>query len=426
MTINELYSRFLSSSGACTDTRKITPNCLFFALTGDKFNGNTFAASALEQGAAYAVIDQEQYALENGNTILVDDALTTLQQLAKHHRQQLGIPVIALTGSNGKTTTKELIYSVLSQQYKVTTTQGNLNNHIGVPLTLLAMNSQTQLGLVEMGANHQKEIDFLCTLALPDYGYITNYGKAHLEGFGGVEGVIKGKSELYKHLDAHNKTCFVNGNDPIQMEQSEGMKRILFNGNFNDTPIEITTTNPFVSLKLGKIAINSHLLGDYNAKNIIAALCMGHYFKVSLEACKAGIESYVPSNNRSQWHKTKRNNLLLDAYNANPSSMQVALENFAQRSTDKPATVILGDMFELGDTAAQEHQAIANLASRLNFNTIFLVGENFYTVKHGPGIKKCREFEDLLVAIQQINVAGHNILIKGSRGMALERIVDYL
>lgn len=425
MNIASLYDHFLASSGVCTDTRKITPNCIFFALKGDTFNGNTFAASALEQGAAYAVIDQAEY--QSGEqTILVDNVLKCLQNLATHHRKKLGIPILALTGSNGKTTTKELLFAVLNQKYKVTTTLGNLNNHIGVPLTLLSMDSNTNFGLVEMGANHQGEIKQLCEIALPDYGFITNYGKAHLAGFGGVEGVIKGKSEMFDHMHTHGKICLVNKQDPIQMQRSNGYKRVLLTPKYGNTPLETIQTNPSVAIQVDQLTINSHLMGQYNAKNIIAAIAIGDYFTIPLTACKAGIESYIPKNNRSQWKTTARNELLLDAYNANPSSMRAALENFAQGFPNSPKTVILGDMFELGPTAAAEHQEIADLCAQLNFEHIFLVGENFYTTNTPKAVKKCREFEDLLVAVPQVNLEGHRILIKGSRGMALERIVDHL
>lgn len=426
MTTAQLHQLFLSSNGVSTDTRKISPNVLFFALKGDNFNGNSFAKEALELGASHAIIDEAAYASDDLRIILVPDVLQALQELASYHRNHLGIPIIGLTGSNGKTTTKELINAVLSQKYAVTATKGNLNNHIGVPLTLLAMDTNSQIGLVEMGANHLKEIELLCNICQPDYGYITNFGKAHLEGFGSIEGVIIGKSELYDHLRANNKTAFVNASDPIQLERSQGINRILIEDTINDKPLQLAASNPSVVMQLGAVQIKSHLLGDYNAHNIKAALVIGNHFKVPMAALKRGIEGYEPSNNRSQWIDNKRNKLLLDAYNANPSSMQAALTNFALHDPYQKSAVILGDMFELGQDAAKEHQAIAQLATQLRFDKIFLVGENFYKVASHDSQTKCREYEDLVVALQKHDLIDYNILIKGSRGMALERVVNIL
>jgi len=426
MKTAQLHSLFLASTGVCTDTRKITPGVLFFALKGDNFNGNKFANDALSLDASYAIVDQAAHTNNDDRIILVNDVLTALQQLAKYHREYLKIPIIGLTGSNGKTTTKELINAVLSQKFKITATQGNLNNHIGVPLTLLSMDATTEIGIVEMGANHLKEIDALCQICMPDYGYITNFGKAHLEGFGGIQGVIEGKSELYDHLRKHLKTCFVNANDPVQMQRSKGMTRVLISDTIHDKSIDLAASNPAVILQVGKSEIKSNLLGDYNAQNIKAAMFIGDFFKVPMTAIKRGLEGYSPTNNRSQWIKTKRNKLLLDAYNANPSSMKVALNNFSVYDPYQKTVVILGDMFELGVDAPKEHQDIANLAAKLGFDKIFLVGENFYQVNSQDIHIKCREYEDLLVVLQKHDLTNHNILIKGSRGMALERVVDYL
>ncbi len=426
MTIAQLHQIFLAATAVCTDTRKIAPGVLFFALKGDNFNGNRFASEALELGASFAVIDQKEFNSEDKRLILVPNVLEALQQLASFHRKYLAVPIIGLTGSNGKTTTKELLSAVLRQQFNLVATKRNLNNHIGVPLTLLSMGATTEIGIVEMGANHLKEIEALCEIAQPDYGYITNFGKAHLEGFGSLAGVVQGKSELYEYLKVNNKTCFVNADDPIQMICSEGIERILILDNLNGKPIETTTTNPSVILQIGTTEVKSNLLGDYNANNIRAAIAIGDFFKITLAGIKHAIEQYNPSNNRSQWVNTKRNKLLLDAYNANPSSMMAALNNFAIHDPQQKKVVILGDMFELGEAATKEHQEIANLVITLGFDKIFLVGENFYHIDDNNKLIKCREYEDLLIAIQKHDLSNHTILIKGSRGMALERIVNFL
>ena len=350
MKIQKLHSLFLECHGICTDTRKLKKNDLFFALKGDNFNGNTYAEQAIKLGAKYAIVDESDFNTSS-NTILVDDALKSLQALATFHRSYLNTPIIALTGSNGKTTTKELINAVLSQHYKTTATVGNLNNHIGVPLTLLSMTKDTEIGIVEMGANHQKEIEFLCNLAKPDYGYITNFGKAHLEGFGGAEGVIKGKSEMYDFLIENNKTIFVNGLDPIQVEKTKQANRYIFGNNHDfDAKIEFIEAQPNVKVRFSDLDIQSHLIGTYNFSNIAAAIAIGHFFKVSPNKIKLGIENYIPTNNRSQVLTKGSNKIILDAYNANPTSMHAALLNF-EKLNDKIKVAILGDMFELGKEA---------------------------------------------------------------------------
>ena len=322
---------------------------MFFCLKGDKFDANTFAKEALEKGAAFVIIDDSDYYI-NEQTILVEDTLITLQELAQFHRLFLKLPIIALTGSNGKTTTKELINAVLSEKYKVKATIGNLNNHIGVPLTLLSFDKTTEIGIVEMGANHQKEIEFLCQIAQPDYGYITNFGKAHLEGFGGVEGVIKGKSEMYDYLRGNNKMVFVNVDDSIQNEKSTNIKRFSFSLNNSTADVKISTieANPMVKIIFNNQTVQSHLIGIYNANNINAAITIGNYFKVSDELIKEAIENYIPENNRSQLILKNGNEIILDAYNANPSSMAAAIANFIQLEK-KNKIAILGDMFELGE-----------------------------------------------------------------------------
>ena len=344
MKIEQLHSLFLECGSVSTDTRKIKNNDMFFALKGENFNGNTYAKKALEAGARYSIIDEVEYKTSD-KTILVDNVLETLQALATFHRLYLKIPILALTGSNGKTTTKELINSVLTQNFKTTATVGNLNNHIGVPLTLLSMNQNTEIGIVEMGANHQKEIEFLCNIAKPDFGYITNFGKAHLEGFGSVEGVIKGKSEMYDFLIANNKTIFVNSNDSIQVDKTESATRFTFGNNNSDANIRFKDAQPFVISLFKAEEIKSQLIGDYNFNNIAAAIAIGQYFKVAITDIKKAIEGYTPTNNRSQIIEKDSNKIILDAYNANPTSMHAALLNFEKQKGNKIA--VLGDMFEL-------------------------------------------------------------------------------
>ncbi|MDY8134530.1 UDP-N-acetylmuramoyl-tripeptide--D-alanyl-D-alanine ligase [Aquimarina sp. 2201CG5-10] len=427
MTIANIHQLFLNSNGVCTDTRNIIDNSIFFALKGERFNANTFANQALEQGASYAIIDEKKY-VTSEKYILVDNVLQTLQQLASYHRQYLKIPIVALTGSNGKTTTKELIYNVLSTKYNTVATVGNLNNHIGVPLTLLSMNSDTELGIVEMGANHLEEIDFLCSITLPDYGYITNIGKAHLEGFGGLEGVLKGKTELYRHLQKQEKLIFVNADDPKLLKASKEMKTFTFSEfSKSDLHIKLLQANPMVSVEFDKTIINSNLIGTYNFSNISAAISIGNYFSIETDHIKNAIESYNPSNNRSQIIKKNNNTIILDAYNANPSSMKAAIDNFKQLDYSSKC-VFLGDMFELGKEAAIEHQSIADLICTTDVNSIFLIGENFEkTITSDSRITKYKSYEDLKNHWDSNSDALKDvILIKGSRGMKLERILDLI
>lgn len=419
-----LYGVYLSCNKVCTDTRKLEKGDLFFALKGDNFNGNTFTRKALEKGAAHAVIDEKEYHAGE-RTILVDNALHTLQQLARHHRKQLKLPIIALTGSNGKTTTKELINAVLSRKFRTVATRGNLNNHIGVPLTLLDMDHTTQMGIVEMGANHLREIDSLCAIAEPDYGYITNFGKAHLEGFGGFEGVIKGKSELYEYLMQHEKPVFYNTEDPIQQQKLENYPRKFGYSTQENANILLgrSEASPFVSLKLNNTDINSRLIGSYNFNNIAAAITIAKYFEIPDDEIKMAIESYVPANNRSQIVEKNGNRIILDAYNANPSSMKLALENFA--ALPYPGkTVILGDMFELGSATDTEHQYIADQVADLPPGNVILVGEHFFKTRTSH--QRLRTFDDLKAYLSQHRLQNKTILVKGSRGMALERVLDIL
>lgn len=425
MDIPSIHQLFLESTGICTDTRKIKKNNLFFALKGANFNGNEYAEQAIKQGASYAIIDDKQFNTSD-RFILVNDVLETLQQLATYHRNHLAIPIIALTGSNGKTTTKELINCVLSSQFNTTATSGNLNNHIGVPLTLLSMNKDTEIGIVEMGANHLKEIAFLCNIAQPDFGYITNIGKAHLEGFGGIEGVLKGKTELYHHIQENNKLVFLNTEDPKLLKASSGINTYTFSQqNNSDASIQLHNANPMVSVTYKNQEIQSNLIGVYNFTNIAAAIAIGSYFKLDEKLIKKAIESYTPSNNRSQIITKNDFTIILDAYNANPSSMNAAIDNLKQLESN-PKTVFLGDMFELGKTAEEEHQKIADKISTTSFDSIFLIGENFHKISTtDPRIKKYRSFEDLQHN-QTFKKLQGTVLIKGSRGMKLERVLDIL
>jgi UDP-N-acetylmuramoyl-tripeptide--D-alanyl-D-alanine ligase len=352
-----------------------------------------------------------------------------LQELAKFHREQLNIPIIALTGSNGKTTTKELIQVVLAQKFNTKATLGNLNNHIGVPLTLLSFTNKTEVGIVEMGANHQKEIEFLCEIAKPDYGYITNFGKAHLEGFGGVEGVIKGKSEMYSYLSTHHKTAFVNLNDPIQVDKTLNINSFTFglDNQKADVLIDSITANPFVEVVTNNTKITSNLIGLYNSNNINAAITIGIKFGVTLEAIKKAIEGFVPQNNRSQMLTINSNEIILDAYNANPSSMSVALENFFQLENDNKIA-ILGDMFELGDESIKEHKSIVDLViNNNNIITTYFIGKDFYANKIEINNSSFFiSYEDFSEYFKENKINHTLILIKGSRGMALERTLQLL
>ncbi|CAL2060756.1 UDP-N-acetylmuramoyl-tripeptide--D-alanyl-D-alanine ligase [Tenacibaculum sp. 190524A05c] len=418
MEIKELYHLYKENYIVDTDTRKIRQGTIFFALKGENFNGNKFAEEAIKKGASYAVIDEEEYAT-NEKIILVKNVLKTLQNLANYHRRELGIPIVGLTGSNGKTTTKEVINAVLSKKYSTNATFGNLNNHIGVPLTLLSMNPKTEVGIVEMGANHHGEIKLLSEISEPSLGYITNFGKAHLEGFGSVEGVIEAKSELYDFIIKSKGKVVVNQEDKIQMERSKGANQIFF-----DESVEFLTANPFVSLSYKDKVIQSNLLGQYNYNNIAAAITIGQYFNVQLDDIKEAIESYIPKNNRSQVIKRGSNEIILDAYNANPTSMKAALENFDKLS-GKNKVVILGDMFELGKNSDVEHQNIALLSEDLHITKVMLVGNNFNSVKTTSALK-FKEFEDVKSYLQNNQMNESKILIKGSRGMALERCLDFI
>ena len=427
MEMQHIHNLFLTCESISIDTRNILPNSFFVAIKGDRFDANTFAKEAIEKGAKYVLIDNPNYYIDQ-RTIVVNDSLIALQELAKFHRNYLQLPIIALTGSNGKTTTKELIQVVLSKKFTTKATHGNLNNHIGVPLTLLSFDATTQIGIVEMGANHQKEIEFLCAIAQPDFGYITNFGKAHLEGFGGVDGVIKGKSEMYTFLSQNDKTVFVNLEDPLQVTKTKEMKIVSFGVNKSEAFVNITSVsaNPFVKIQWDNTTIHSRLIGLYNANNINAAIAIGKYFAVDDESIRQAIESYIPENNRSQLVHKNTNEIILDAYNANPSSMAVAIANFIQLENENKIA-ILGDMFELGTESISEHKAIVNVLLNENTITCYFIGKDFYQSK----VEKTHfyfyeTFESFMEALQKESLQNKMILIKGSRGMALERTLEYL
>mgnify|MGYP000164848831 FL=1 len=427
MKLEQLHQLFLESSGVSTDTRNIKQNALFFALKGVNFNGNTFAHQALKSGAKYVVID-EVVSPANERFILVDNVLETLQALANFHRKHLGLPIIALTGSNGKTTTKELIHAVLKPHFKTVATVGNLNNHIGVPLTLLSMTVATEIGIVEMGANHAKEIAMLCEIAQPNIGYITNFGKAHLEGFGSEEGVVKAKSELYDYLKANSGIIILNSDDPKQVAQVGAYDRIYTFSEALETAVNVklTATQPFLSLALQNITINTNLVGNYNVYNCAAALAIGTHYKLTPLQLKEGIEAYVPANNRSQIIKQNTNEILLDAYNANPSSMEVALDNFKSIQNSHKLAV-LGDMFELGTTSVKEHLEVVNQAMLTKGCIFYFVGSHFFEHKTDhPKLQFFKTFDDLQLHLEQSTISNTSILIKGSRGMALERVLELI
>ncbi len=415
MTTESLYEIFLKHPKVSTDSRTIPENGIFFALKGPNFNGNEFAIEALSRGAAMAVVDEGDFP-DEPRCIRVPDALAALQQLAAYHRLKCKARIIGLTGSNGKTTTKELIAGVMSRKYRTLATLGNLNNHIGVPLTLLRITPETEWAIVEMGANHQGEIRFLSELAQPDFGYITNFGKAHLEGFGGVEGVIRGKSELYDTMMERGATIFMNADDPVQLEKLAGYPNCVGFSAQNPDYMQIPnlTDGPAVRLQVDDVEVQTQLTGRYNYPNCAAAACIGKYFGVPTESIAEALESYIPANNRSQLIERGNLRILLDAYNANPTSMAAALENLAEMEADRKIA-ILGDMFELGSDAAAEHEAIGRLALSKNPEKLYLVGKHFFDCSLPA--ERFPDFESLSRELKDNPITGPaTVLIKGSRG----------
>lgn len=428
-TTESIYEKFREFPLVSTDSRRIEKNSIFFALKGENFNGNKYAKEALDKGAALAVVDEEEYHSGPG-TILVGDTLKALQDLAHFHRKQLGIPILAITGTNGKTTTKELIATVLSKKFRLAFTQGNLNNHIGVPLTLLSMTGETEFGVVEMGANHPGEIAALCEIADPDFGIITNIGKAHLEGFGSFEGVKKTKGELYDYIRKKNGTIFYNSDNSILEELGKAIKnRVSFgksNASFTGEQIQ---SPPFIHIKAGFpkgfLYLNTNLIGDFNFENVLAAACIGNYFKVDPIDIQAAIKSYAPTNNRSQLVKKGELKIIMDAYNANPTSMKASVESFtANLKGDN--YLILGDMLELGEYSETEHNNILGMVKNARLSGVFLVGEEFSRANQKFGFRSFVNVEELCGYLSENKIKNGNLLIKGSRGIRLEKVLEYL
>ena len=417
MNIVELYELYKQYPSIQTDTRKLKQGDIFFALRGPNFNANAFAETALSNGAVYAVIDDAGYNT-HANMILVNDALATLQELALYHRNQFNIPFIAITGSNGKTTTKELVHAVLSAQFKTYTTYGNLNNHIGVPLTLLNIKEDAQMAVIEMGANHRGEIASYCNYTQPTHGMITNVGKAHLEGFGGYEGVKKGKGELYDFLRASNGTAFVMWDYDYLREMSEGIKNIIKYGSSNSAIVE---SEPFLKIRMDDQIISTQLVGSYNYPNVVAAATIGNHFGISFEKIKAALEAYAPSNSRSQLIEKESNKIILDAYNANPSSMRAAIENFEKIHAENKI-LILGAMAELGEESLYEHEEIVKLLNKHRWREVVLVGGDFLKIK-----TPYTTFDNSLKAkdwYRSQKFENAYLLVKGSRSMQMEKVLE--
>lgn len=425
MSIEQLYTIYLEYPSIQTDTRKLKKGDLFFALKGENFNGNEFALKSLENGAAYAIVDDTSVQVTD-KIIYVENVLDTLQQLAKFHRQQFDIPFIAITGSNGKTTTKELIHAVLSTTYKTYTTEGNLNNHIGIPLTILKIKKDAEMAVIEMGANHLKEIEGYCLYTLPTHGLITNCGKAHLEGFGGIEGVRKGKGELYDYLGAHNGSAFIMKDYDYLLGMSKGIKKIYTYGTAaSDLTGNLIKSEPYLQFSFrhnnNSINVSTHLVGDYNLPNALAAAAVGTYFKIGDQKIQHAIESYLPSNSRSQLIERDSNKIILDAYNANPSSMKAAIENFSKMQ-EKDKILILGGMAELGNESIMEHQSIIELIGKYQWKEVVLVGGDFLKIKHPylqfNNSKEAGEW------FHRQKIQQSTILVKGSRSMKMENVLE--
>jgi UDP-N-acetylmuramoyl-tripeptide--D-alanyl-D-alanine ligase len=425
--MDDLYDIFRNYPAICTDSRQVTRNSIFFALKGESFNGNLYAQTALNHGAAYAVVDDPGVAV-NDHFILVSDVLSSLRQLAIHHRRTLGIPIIAITGTNGKTTTKELTAVVLGTKFNVEYTRGNLNNHIGVPLTLLSMNEKTEIGVVEMGANHPGEIEFLCKIADPDFGLVTNMGIAHLEGFGSFEGVIKTKSELYRYLESKGGTVFIQGDNPLLVEAAGNQMPVIQYGITETCRLrgEIIDLPPFLCLSISdnqtRIKVKTRLVGNYNFENVLAAAAVGRYFGIEMDRIKDALENYNPSNNRSQLMICGTNSIIMDAYNANPSSMKASLLHFFRMNAINK-TLILGDMLELGNDSLSEHQKIIDIISGQQNMTVFLVGKMFTQTSKPAAYRSFSDNGELMTWLSNHPVTESLILIKGSHGIRLDKTI---
>jgi UDP-N-acetylmuramoyl-tripeptide--D-alanyl-D-alanine ligase len=427
MDISKIYALFNKYKSVSIDTRSIKPNDIFFAIKGPNFDGNNFALQAIKTGASYVISDNPDISKKSDKIIYVENSIKALQKLANYHRRKLNTKIIAITGSNGKTTSKELILNVLKTKYKTTATKGNLNNHLGVPLSLLEINENTEFGIIEMGANHLNEIAQLCKIAEPSFGYITNFGNAHLEGFGSIEGVIKGKSELYNFLKNNKSLIFYNSENIIQTSLIKNYQNTYTFGINSKSKCIINKSKSENTLNVSyqnKI-IKSTIYGDYNFENICIAIAIGEYFEVDFKNIKKGVESYIPKNNRSQISLKNNNTIILDAYNANPTSMSLALESF-KKTNYKNKMIILGDMFELGKDSNYYHQEITNSLEKINDSTIYIVGEYFCNTKHSDRIRSFSSSKELINNLSKTNVSNYSILIKGSRGMQLEKIIEFI
>ena len=424
--IETIYKHFTKAYKVSTDSRTVEQDAVFFALKGENFDANDFAVQVAEQGVASLIVADRKDLPKHQRILIVDDSLKTLQDLAAYHRQQSKAMVLSITGTNGKTTTKELVSAVLAKKYNIIHTMGNLNNHIGVPLTLLSIKPETEIAVVEMGANHPGEIDFLCKIADPDFGLITNIGKAHLEGFGSFEGVIKTKTELYRHIKANGKAVFVNQGNPLLWEQSEGQERISYGRHCAAfCPVAPGACNPYLSVFWRKHLVQTHLVGSYNFENVAAAIGVGQYFGVEENNIIEALEAYTPTNSRSQVVETGKNRVIMDAYNANPTSMRAALINFA-RICGEQHLLILGDMRELGTASEEEHRNILGLMKELRFKDAYLVGSNFCAYNENPDWKTFDNIQNLCQYLESSPVSGKTILVKGSNSIQLGKVLPLL
>ena len=427
MNISKIYALFNQHSSVSIDTRSLKPKDIFFAIKGPNFDGNNFALDAIKKGASYVISDNSTISKKSDKIIYVDNAIKALQKLANYHRRKLNTKIIAITGSNGKTTSKELILNVLKSKYKTTATKGNLNNHLGVPLSLLEINENTDFGIIEMGANHINEISQLCKIAEPNFGYITNFGNAHLEGFGSIEGVIKGKSELYNYL-INNKSLIFNNSENIKQNSLINNYKNTYSFGINSESnciINKSDSENSLNVSYQNKIIKSTIYGDYNFENICIAIAIGEYFEVDFKNIKQGIESYLPDNNRSQISVKNNNTIILDAYNANPTSMSLALKAF-KKTNYKNKMIIVGDMLELGKDSNHYHQEIINRLEKINDCIIYIVGEYFCKTKHSDRIESFSTTKKLINNLSKTNISNYSILIKGSRGMQLEKIIEFI
>lgn len=425
-TIEQIYELYQKAYTVTTDSRTITPGCVFVALKGEHFDGNDFALKVAEDGVAACVIADRQDLPKRDGLFVVEDCLKALQELAKYHREKLGLPVIGITGTNGKTTTKELVSAVLAKKYNIIFTQGNFNNQLGVPLTLLRIKPGTEMAVVEMGASHPGDINELTNIGEPNFGMITNIGRAHLRDFGGYEGVIKTKNEMYQYIGAHNGLLFVNKDNELLMGLANNINKVTY-GTGNDADIQgkMLSANPYLSVEWNGHKIDTQLVGDYNFENVMAAICIGTYFKVAANDIVEALSNYCPTNNRSQVVETGKNRVIMDAYNANPTSMCHAIKNF--RNICKDANLlILGDMRELGDESWQEHKTIIGLIKELGFKKVYLVGSEFSKCSESSEYSTFNNVEELAHYLQQHPVSGFDILVKGSNSVHLNKIIDSL